>query len=77
MTTMTVRCKQCDGGLALVFPARGIFLYNLLENAADKVVFSGKPEIRLELKLEHRNISQIRLELDYRHFAINTLIRVL
>ena len=34
------------------------------------VAFSRKPEIRLELKLEHRNISQIRLELDYRHFAL-------
>ena len=52
-------------------------MYNLLENAADKVVFSGKPEIRLELKLEHRNISQIRLELDYRHFALISLIRQL
>ena len=30
----------------------------------DKLAFSAKPEIRLELELEHRNISQIRLELD-------------
>ena len=71
---MTVRYKAVSKA---VFPARRILLYNLLENPADIVVFSGKPEIRLELKLEHRNISLIRLELDYRHFALISLIRQL
>ena len=52
------------------FEAAARELLGMTKTPLDKVAFLGKPEIRLELKLEHRSISQIRLELDYRHFAL-------
>ena len=39
--TITIT-KQCDGGLALVFLAQGIYLHNLLKNAVGQTSIFGK-----------------------------------
>ena len=39
--TITIS-KQCDGGLALVFLAQGIFLHDLLKNAVGQTSIFGK-----------------------------------
>ena len=56
--TITIT-KQCDGGLAVVFLAQGIFLHNLLKNAVGQLAFSAKPEIRLELEFELHSFSKL------------------
>jgi len=61
----------CDGTVVwhlwqfrCIFIARGSILVSSLKRSLDKLAFLAKPEIILELKLEHWSLLRIRLELE-------------